>query len=108
MVQATELVGAEDNFLVAVDLATGEFILNTSDNQEASSYDFYVLRIDDAGVSAFGTTGFLMDPDTTVFLQYAAWTDNGAPMLAEIDYGNDGQIDETKELPDTSDEFIWE
>ena len=108
MVQATELVGAEDNFLVAVDLATGEFILNTSDNQEASSYDFYVLRIDDAGLSAFGTAGFSMDPDTTVFLQYAAWTDNGAPMLAEIDYGNDGQIDETKELPDTSDEFIWE
>ena len=53
-------------------------------------------------------TDFEMAPDTTIYLQYLLWGDNGDPMLAEIDYGNDGVIDEEVELPDTSDDFDWD
>jgi hypothetical protein len=108
LVQATELRGENDTFDVAVDLATQEFILNTSFNTEPGFYDFYVLRIDDAGMEAFGTLDFEMAPDSTIYLQYANWGASGDSMIAEIDYGNDGLIDDTIELPDMADEFVWD
>jgi hypothetical protein len=107
LVQATELSGGEDTFDVGLDLNTGEFVLNTSFNKADSTYDFYVLRIDDQGEYAFGTDDYVLGPDESIYLQYTQWLENGGSMLAELDHDNDGQIDEQVELPDQSDAFDW-
>ena len=65
-VQATEFTGIEDTLNVAVDLETGEFILNSSENEYAGTYELHVLRIDDEGFSAFGTDGLVLDPFSTI------------------------------------------
>jgi hypothetical protein len=108
LAQATELIGQEDSLNMGIDLENGAFILNSSTNTDPGTYDVYVLRIDDQGEAAFGASGLVLAPNTTVYLQYLAWTTNGQPMLAEVDNNDDGTIDETFELPDTTDEFIWE
>jgi len=107
-IQATELVGEEDTLNVGIDLDSGEFILNSSENEFEGVYDIHVLRIDDESISAFGSDGIVLDPFVTVYMQFTDWVSNGEAMIAEIDIDDDGFIDESIELPDTSDEFIWE
>ena len=107
-VQATELLGEEDTLNVGIDLDTGEFILNSSDNEYPGVYDIHVLRIDEHAISAFGVDGLEIDPFITIYLQFQNWVENGENMVAEVDLDDDGYIDETIELPDTSDEFYWE
>ena len=100
LVQATELVGAEDTFDVAIDLDVGDFIIDTGFNVESSTYDVAVLRIDDDGDHIFAGPDLVMEPDTTLFLNYLEWKEDGSVMYADFDNNNDGQIDETFELPD--------
>ncbi len=107
IVQGTEVTGAEDTLNVGVNLDTGEFVLDSDQNTDPGKYDVYALRIDNEDFSAFGTSDLLLDPNTSIYLQYQSWLANGQPMQAEIDRGNDGEIDEVTELPDTSDEFEW-
>ena len=106
--QATELTGDEDTLNVGVDLDEGAFVLNSTDNQNPGTFDFHVLRIDDNGLAAFGTDGFVLEPDTTIYLDYLTWPGNGSPLQVQVDYGADGTVEETLELPDSSDEFYWE
>ncbi|MFM8321388.1 MAG: hypothetical protein ACKOC5_10770 [Chloroflexota bacterium] len=106
--QATELTGAEDTLNVGIDLETGEFVLNSQDNVDPGTYDIYILRLDQDGLAAFGTSGLILEPGETVYLQYLNWTTNGQVLTAEVDLDGDGVIDQVLELPDTSDEFTWE
>jgi len=102
LVRATELVGVDDSFDVAVDIETNEFILNTSYNTDASTYELYVLRIDDDGETVFGTDELVMEPDNTVYIGFAEW-EAGAGLPVQLDYENDGEIDDEVELPDVTD-----
>jgi hypothetical protein len=107
LVQATELTGEEDTLNIALDLQEQVLVLTTSGNTEPGMFDFYVLRIDDESESAFGTSGYSMQPDASLYLLYSEWPGPGSPMQAWLDANDDGEPDETFELPDTSDEFIW-
>lgn len=102
LVRATELVGVDDSFDVAVDIETNEFILNTSYNTDASTYELYVLRIDDDGETVFGTDELLMEPENTAYIAFTAW-EPGTGLPVQLDYENDGEIDDEVELPDVTD-----
>lgn len=101
-VQATELTGSEDTFDVVLDMETDEFILNTSYNTEPSTYELYVLRIDDEGEYVYGASDVVMEPENTAYIQFTNWQGAGSPLPVEFDYENDGEVDETFELPDVS------
>jgi hypothetical protein len=64
LLRATELVGGNDSFTVAVDMATNEFIINTSDNTDPSTYEVYVLRVDDESEYVFGAPDLVMERKT--------------------------------------------
>jgi hypothetical protein len=108
MVQATEIIGEEDAFDVGIDLVEGDFIINTSYNTEPVTFDVYVLRIDDTGEHVFGSDNVVMEPENTLYLNYLEWQEDGSVMYADFDYENDGEIDESIELPDEADEFYQE
>jgi hypothetical protein len=108
LVQATDIVGLNDTFDVAVDLAVGDFIVNTTYNEEPVTFDFLVLRIDDTGEHVFGSTDLIMEPENTAYLNYLEWAEDGTVMYLDMDYENDGVIDEYFELPDEADEFMWD
>jgi hypothetical protein len=107
LVQATELTGEEDTLNIAIDMENQVLALTTSGNTEPGTFDFYVLRIDDSGEAAFGTSGYSMQPNASLYLLYSEWPGPGTPMQAWLDTNDDGEPDETFELPDTSDEFEW-
>jgi hypothetical protein len=103
LVRATELLGEGDAFDVVVDLDTNEFILNTSYNTEASTYELYVLRVGEDGQFVFGTDELVMEPDNTVYISFQDWVE-GSGLPVQFDYENDGEIDDELELPDVTDE----
>jgi hypothetical protein len=105
MVTATELIGAEDSFDIGLDMATNEFILNTSYNTDPSTYAIYVLRIDEDGEWVFGLDEFEMDPDNTAYIPFTEWEGEGAGLWLDLDIENDGEIDDSYELPDVTGEF---
>jgi hypothetical protein len=100
IVRATELTGAEDTFDVILDLATNEFILNTSYNEAPSTYEIWVLRIDEEGERVFGASDVVMDPENTAYIPFTAWEGEGTGLTVDFDYENDGEIDDVYELPD--------
>ncbi len=103
-VMATELTGAEDCFDIGLDTATGEFVINTSYNTEPSTYEVQVLRIDDDGEYVFGASDLVLDPENTVYIAFTDWAGPGSGLPVQLDYENDGEIDEEFEFPDISDE----
>lgn len=104
IVRATELTGAMDTFDVVLDLATSEFILNTSYNEQPSTYEIWVLRIDDEGERVFGASDVVMDPENTAYIPFTAWEGEGSGLSVEFDFENDGEIDDVYELPDITGE----
>jgi hypothetical protein len=108
LAQATDIVGVNDSFDVAIDLAVGDFIINTSYNEESITFDFWVLRIDDTGEHVFGSTDLIMEPENTAYLNYLEWVEDGTIMVLDMDYDNDGEIDESFEIPDEGDEYTWD
>ena len=105
MVQATELIGEEDAFTVALDSATDEFILNTVGNTDPSTYDLLVLRIDDEGQRVFGAEGIELDPENVLYLPFTALDPSDVSLIFDVDYDNDGEVDDSYELPDVTDEI---
>lgn len=108
LVQATEMIGAADTFDIAVDLAENDFIINTSYNEEPVTFDMWMLRIDDEGESIFGYEDLVMEPENTAYLNYLTWEGEGSVMYLDMDYENDGEIDESIELEDTADEYFYD
>lgn len=106
IVQATELTGAEDSFDIALDTATQEFIINTSFNTEPSTYEILVQRLDDAGETVFGASDVVFEPENTAYIPFALGNDTSLPV--DVDYENDGEIDESFELPDVTGEISFE
>jgi hypothetical protein len=100
LLRATELVGSNDSFTVAVDMATHEFIINTSDNTDPSTYEVQVYRVDDEAAYVFGASDVVMDPENTAYIPFTEWDGPGASLRVDFDVENDGEIDGTYELPD--------
>ncbi len=106
--QATELTGEEDTLNVGIDLDSGQFILNSSDNTNPGTYTIDILRLTPEEILAFGTQDLVLDPEATIYLNYLTWPAGDAPMTADVDANSDGTIDETIELPNTSGDWTWE
>ncbi|MBN1991380.1 MAG: hypothetical protein JW953_01660 [Anaerolineae bacterium] len=90
-------------FHVALDFPVGDFILNTTGNQEYGTYELLVLRIDDEGEYVFGHDDITMEPDDTMYVNFLEWAGEDSVMYLDFDYGSDGSIDETIELEDEED-----
>jgi hypothetical protein len=106
IVRATELIALEDTFDVIVDMETHEFILNTSYNTEPSTYELYVLRIDENGEHVFGASDIVMEPENTAYIPFTEWDgDEASGLSIDFDYENDGEIDESFELPNVTGEI---
>lgn len=100
MIQATEMTGWDDTFDIGIDLAEGDFFINTSYNEAAITFDFMVLRIDSEGEHTFSGTDLVMEPGSTAYLNFMEWKEGGTSMWLDMDYENDGEIDESFELFD--------
>jgi hypothetical protein len=90
--------GAE--FLVELDTENGQLSINTDNTTEYGIYEIVMYRIDDDGESRFNNNDIYLEPGDTAYLLYADWAGPGESMFIDIDYGSDGSIDETIELPD--------
>ena len=107
LASASDLPGAEDTLNIALDLENQLFVVTGEGNTEPGKFNFYVLRIDDEGESAFGTEDFELGPGQTVYLEYANWQGNDAAMVAQLDSDGDGQPDQVVDLPNMTDAFEW-
>lgn len=90
-------------FNVALDFPNGDFILNTSGQQEYGIYELLVLRIDDEGEHIFGHDEIELLPDDTMYLNFFEWEGEGSLMYLDFDFESDGTLDETIELEDEED-----
>lgn len=107
-IQGTELTGEMDSLAVFLNTETGEFGLDSTENENPGEYEIDILRMTPDDFYAFGTSGLVIDPGVTIYLQYLNWLTDGSSMTLEVDTNNDQVIDETMELEDTSDQFYWE
>jgi hypothetical protein len=62
-------------------------------------YDLDLRRVDAAGETTFAHTDLEYLPDSVVYVDYGAWTDEGDLEL-QTDVDGDGTIDDTEALPD--------
>ena len=95
--------GAE--FVVELDTEKGQLSINTDNTTEYGIYEIDMYRIDDNGEAWFNNNDIYLEPGDTAYLRYSDWEGPGTSMFIDIDYGSDGSIDETIELPD---EFVLE
>ncbi len=90
--------GAE--FMVELDSKEGRLSINTDNTTEYGIYEIVMYRIDENGESWFNNNDIYLEPGDTAYLLYAEWEGPGNSIFIDIDYGSDGSIDETVELPD--------
>ncbi|MFC1996070.1 hypothetical protein ACFLXI_00495 [Chloroflexota bacterium] len=107
-VRATRLESEEDELDMRADPQTGEFILNTADNQGTIEYDISVQRYDEQGASAFNLVELEIPPHTEIYIHYGDFEGKGEGFYALADVGMDGIIDETYEIIFSSDPFEWD
>ena len=101
-----DLNGAFKPWVIGIDFEIGDFIVDTGPNTDPVTFDVYVLRIDDEGEYVFGSDDLTLEPDTRLFLNYQEWIADGTVMYGDFDYNNDGEIDESVELPDEADTWF--
>jgi hypothetical protein len=94
--------GAE--FTVDLDLENGDLSINTDNTTEDGTYEIVMYRIDDESEQWFNNNDIYMEPGDTAYLNFLEWEGPGSSMFIDIDYGSDGEIDETIELPDEFEE----
>lgn len=90
--------GAEFN--VDLDLENGDLSINTDNTTEYGTYEIVMYRIDDDSEQWFNNNDIYLEPGDTAYLNFLEWEGSGSSMFIDIDYGSDGEIDETLELPD--------
>lgn len=89
---------------LALDTTQGWLSIDAIDNSAPGSYGLIVAKYDDQGEQVFGAEGVALDPDDVAYIDYLAWPGNGQPMTLEVDRGGDGNVDETLEVADVTDE----
>jgi hypothetical protein len=104
-VQGYEL---EPDEAVTLSLNTEEgwLSLDTIDNVASGSYSLFMARYDEQGEHVFGADDIILEPNDVVYVDYLIWPGSGEPMQLDLDYGGDGEVDETIEVPDISDEMV--
>jgi hypothetical protein len=90
--------GAE--FVIELDITNGLLSINTDNTTEFGSYEIVMDRIADDGESWFQNDDIYLEPGDTAYLLFEEWEGPGSSMYIDIDYGSDGEIDESLELVD--------
>lgn len=83
----------------AIDTANGKLSVNTKGNTKNVTLFFEMSRMDEKGENTFGNEeGIILEPNDTVYFNYAKWVGNNGKLVVELDAGSNGTIDETVEL----------
>jgi len=90
-------------FNVALDYPAGDFILNTSGQEEYGIYQLLVLRIDDDGEYIFGHDEIELLPNDTMYANFLDWEGEGSSLYLDFDFESDGTLDDYIELEDKDD-----
>lgn len=90
-------------FNVELDYPNGDFILNTTGQEEYGVYQLLVLRIDDEGEHVFGHNEIVLEPNDTMYVNFLDWEGEGSSMYLDFDYESDGTLDDYIELEDRED-----
>ncbi len=90
-------------FNVELDYPNGDFILNTTGQEEYGVYQLLVLRIDDDGEHVFGHNEIVLEPNDTMYVNFLDWEGEGSSLYLDFDYESDGSLDDSLELEDRDD-----
>jgi len=85
----------------ALDTSKGRLSVSTKNNAKNITFLFSMVRIDNFGSYEFGNNeGIVLEPNDTMYFNYANWTGNNGSLAVEIDSGSKGTIDESVLLRD--------
>lgn len=104
LVQGYELAENEAVNL-SLDTTEGWLSLDSIDNTSAASYSLFMARYDEQGEQIFGADGIELDPDDVIYVDYLIWPGNGQPLELDVDRGGDGEVDESLQIDDITDEI---
>ncbi|MBE2222181.1 MAG: hypothetical protein IAF02_11600 [Anaerolineae bacterium] len=90
-------------FNVELDYPNGDFILNTTGQEEYGIYQLLILRIDDEGEHVFGHNEIVLEPNDTMYANFLDWEGEGSSLYLDFDYESDGTLDDYIELEDRED-----
>jgi hypothetical protein len=90
-------------FNVELDYPNGDFILNTTGQEEYGIYQLLILRIDDEGEHVFGHNEIELLPNDTMYANFLDWEGEGSTLYLDFDYESDGTLDDYIELEDRED-----
>ena len=90
-------------FNVELDYPNGDFILNTTGQEEYGVYQLLILRIDDEGEHVFGHNEIVLEPNDTMYANFLDWEGEGSTLYLDFDYESDGTLDDYIELEDRDD-----
>lgn len=90
-------------FNVELDYPNGDFILNTTGQEEYGIYQLLILRIDDEGEHVFGHNEIELLPNDTMYANFLDWEGEGSSLYLDFDYESDGTLDDYIELEDRDD-----
>ncbi len=102
VVRGTDLE-AGGAFNVELDYPNGDFILNTTGQEEYGVYQLLILRIDDEGEHVFGHDEIVLEPNDTMYVNFLDWEGEGSSLYLDFDYESDGTLDDYIELEDQED-----
>lgn len=102
VVRGTDLE-AGGAFNVELDYPNGDFILNTTGQEEYGVYQLLVLRIDDDGEHVFGHDEIILEPNDTMYANFLEWEGEGSSLYLDFDFESDGTLDDYIELEDEDD-----
>jgi hypothetical protein len=83
------------SFSVILDFPNGDFIINTSDQNEYGIYELWIARVDDQGEYVFANDEIELQPDDTMYVNFFEWEGDDSPMYLDFDFGTDGTVDDT-------------
>ena len=90
-------------FNVDLDYPNGDFILNTTGQEEYGVYQLLILRIDDDGEYVFGHDEIYLEPNDTMYANFLDWEGEGSSLYLDFDFESDGTLDDYIELEDKDD-----
>jgi hypothetical protein len=106
-VQGYELAEGEAVNL-ALDTKEGTLSLDSIDNTAGASYSLFMARYDEQGEQVFGADDIALDPNDIIYVDYLKWPGNGQALELDVDRGGEGEIDESLQINDITDEMVEE
>lgn len=90
-------------FNVELNYPEGDFILNTTGQEEYGVYELLILRFDEEGEHVFGQDEIILEPNDTMYANFLDWEGEGSTLFLDFDYESDGTLDDYIELEDEDD-----